>query len=140
MSEQDLDEIYKMRLLLEVPATLSAGAKAGAEDLARLDELAGEIEAAADAGDVSRFLEADRRFHLDLLALAGNRRLVDSIETLRAQTRLYGLRALAEHGRLADTVGEHRAILAAIAARDWETLERLMRDHLRHTRSDWATG
>ena len=140
MEEQDLDEIYEMRQLLEVPGTLSAAEKAGPADLERLGDLAGEIERAADAGDVVGFLEADRRFHLALLSLAGNRRLLESIANLRDQTRLYGLEKLAESGRLTGAAGEHREILAAIAARDWDALENLMHEHLRHTRADWAAG
>ncbi|MCG3753773.1 GntR family transcriptional regulator [Amycolatopsis sp. Poz14] len=140
ITERDLDEIYEMRVLLEVPATLSAGAAAGPDDLARLDALAGEIESAADAGDVARFLEADRRFHLDLLALAGNGRLIDSIATLRDQTRLYGLEKLAERGRLADSAREHREMLATIAERDWARLEDQVRAHLKHVRAEWAVG
>ncbi|MEU0875603.1 FCD domain-containing protein [Nocardia brasiliensis] len=92
------------------------------------------------AGAVAGFLEADRRFHLDLLAHGGNRRLVDSIATLRDQTRLYGLDKLAEGGRLIGAAVEHREILAAISSRDWAELERLMHTHLRHTRADWASG
>ncbi|KAA9158061.1 GntR family transcriptional regulator [Amycolatopsis acidicola] len=138
MSERDLDEVYEMRQLLEIPATLSAAAKAGPADLARLGALAGEIEAAAADGDVARFLEADRRFHLDLLALAGNRRLVDGIAALRDQTRLYGLEKLAETGRLPGAAAEHRELLAAIESRDLSILERLLRAHLEHTRADWA--
>ncbi|WP_344418390.1 GntR family transcriptional regulator [Amycolatopsis minnesotensis] len=140
MSEQDLDEIHELRRLLEVPATLSAGAKIEPGDLDRLGGLARNIEVAAEAGDVARFLEADRRFHLDLLAHGGNRRLVESIATLRDQTRLYGLEKLAEGGRLTEAAGEHREILAAISVRDWPQLENLMHTHLRHTRADWAGG
>ncbi|MGW7536979.1 GntR family transcriptional regulator [Amycolatopsis sp. NPDC054798] len=140
MTERDLDEIYEMRLLLEVPATLSAGAAAGPGDLARLDGLAADIESAAEAGEVARFLEADRRFHLDLLALAGNERLIAAIATLRDQTRLYGLDMLAEHGRLADSAREHREMLAAIAERDWVRLEGQIRAHLKHVRAEWASG
>ncbi|MGW4398168.1 GntR family transcriptional regulator [Amycolatopsis nivea] len=140
MTERDLDEIYEMRLLLEVPATLSAGAAAGPDDLARLGGLAAEIESAAQAGDVVRFLEADRRFHLDLLALAGNGRLIDAIATLRDQTRLYGLEKLAERGRLADSAREHREMLATIAERDWARLEGQVRAHLKHVRAEWAAG
>ncbi|PNE21532.1 GntR family transcriptional regulator [Amycolatopsis sp. BJA-103] len=140
MEEQDLDEIYEMRQLLEVPGTLSAAAKTGPADLERLGDLAGEIERAARENDVAGFLEADRRFHLALLSLAGNRRLLESIANLRDQTRLYGLEKLAESGRLTGAAGEHREILAAIAARDWDALENLMHTHLRHTRADWAAG
>ncbi|GAB3568780.1 GntR family transcriptional regulator [Amycolatopsis endophytica] len=140
MSEQDLDEIYELRQLLEVPATLSAAAKASPADLERLSGLAREIEAAAAAGDVPRFLDADRRFHLDLLSLGGNRRLVANIATLRDQTRLYGLEKLAEAGRLTGAADEHRVLLEAIAARDPSRVEDLMRAHLEHTRADWAAG
>ncbi|WP_409180243.1 GntR family transcriptional regulator [Amycolatopsis sp. VS8301801F10] len=140
MTERDLDEIYEMRVLLEVPATLSAAAAAAPGDLARLEGLTADIESAAEAGDVARFLEADRRFHLDLLALAGNRRLTDAIAALRDQTRLYGLEKLAGHGRLAGSAREHRDMLATIAARDWVRLEAQVRAHLKHIRADWASG
>jgi len=138
MSEQDLDEVYHMRLLLEVPATLQAAERATTEDIARLESLAVDIENAARDRDVTRFLEADRHFHLSLLALCGNKRLVDTVATLRDHTRLYGLDHLAERGALTDSAGEHREILLAITAKDLDELDRLIRTHLRHVRSDWA--
>ncbi|MFD0448742.1 GntR family transcriptional regulator [Streptomyces indonesiensis] len=98
MSEHDLDEVYTMRLLLEVPGTLQAAANAQPEDLTRLAVIADEIEKTAREGDVVGFLEADRRFHLGLLQLCGNRRLVTTVAAMRDQTRLYGLEALAERG------------------------------------------
>jgi DNA-binding GntR family transcriptional regulator len=138
MSEHDLDEVYEMRLLVEVPGTLRAAANASASDLDRLASVAGEIEEAAKDGDIPRFLDADRRFHLDLLRLCGNRRLVDTVAALRDQTRLYGLEKLAESGRLIDSAGEHRDFLAAMAERDAGRLEDIVRRHLRHVRADWA--
>jgi DNA-binding GntR family transcriptional regulator len=140
MSEHDLDEVYEMRLLLELPGTLSAAARIAEADLDRLRALAEDIESAAEAGDVVRFLDADRRFHLDLLACGGNRRLVDAVATLRDQTRLYGLENLAERGTLVESAREHREILDVIADGDAAKLEELMRAHLRHIRADWAQG
>ncbi|MFC4084973.1 GntR family transcriptional regulator [Amycolatopsis samaneae] len=138
MSDRDLDEVYEMRVLLELPGTLKAAARITDADLDRLRALAGDIEDAAEAGDVVRFLDADRHFHLDLLACGGNGRLVDAVATLRDQTRLYGLENLAERGTLADSAREHREILAAIADRDSARLEELVHAHLRHIRADWA--
>nr|WP_198151242.1 GntR family transcriptional regulator [Kibdelosporangium sp. MJ126-NF4]CTQ99122.1 Transcriptional regulator, GntR family [Kibdelosporangium sp. MJ126-NF4] len=138
MSEQDLDEVYEMRVLLELPGTLKAAARITDADLDRLRGLAADVEDAAEAGDVVRFLDADRRFHLDLLGCGGNKRLVDAVATLRDQTRLYGLDNLAERGALADSAREHREILAAIADRDAARLEELVHAHLRHIRADWA--
>ncbi|WP_320775644.1 GntR family transcriptional regulator [Streptomyces sp. CRN 30] len=138
MSEHDLDEIYEMRLLLEVPGTLRAAERATAEDLAALRTVADEIKAAAATGDVVAFLDADRRFHAGLLRLGGNRRLVDTVLSLRDRTRLYGLDALARHGMLDHSAHEHHDMLDAVAAGDAERLEEIVRHHLLHTRSDWA--
>ncbi|MEV0084503.1 GntR family transcriptional regulator [Saccharopolyspora sp. NPDC050642] len=138
MSEHDLDEVYEMRLLVEVPGTLRAAENATQEDLSRLAAVAAEIEEAAKEGDIVRFLDADRRFHLDLLALCGNQRLVNTVAALRDQTRLYGLESLADAGRLVDSAGEHRDFLAAIAERDTRRLETIVQRHLRHVRADWA--
>lgn len=98
MSEHDLDEVYTMRLLLEVPGTLQAAANAQPEDLTRLTVIADEIAKTAREGDVVGFLEADRRFHLGLLQLCGNRRLVATVAAMRDQTRLYGLEHLRNGG------------------------------------------
>lgn len=138
MTEHDLDEVYTMRLLLEVPGTLQAAANADAEDLKRLTAVAEEIEKSAADGDVVAFLDADRRFHIDLLTLCGNRRLVETVAALRDQTRLYGLGALAERGALPGSAHEHREILDAVAQGDAGRLEELVRRHLHHVRSDWA--
>lgn len=138
MSEHDLDEVYAMRLLLEVPGTLRAAENAKPDDVAALRKVADDIVRAAQAADVVAFLDADRRFHLGLLRLCGNRRLVDTVLSLRDQTRLYGLDALAEHGLLDRSAHEHHDMLDAVAAGDAERLEETVRHHLRHTRSDWA--
>jgi DNA-binding GntR family transcriptional regulator len=109
---------------------------------ASLDELGAhlaELEAAAAAGDVAGFLVADRAFHLALLAIAGNRRLVRIVADLRDQARSVGLQSMAAAETLAAAAAaEHRPILDAIRARDLPAAERVMRLHLEHTRGAWA--
>jgi DNA-binding GntR family transcriptional regulator len=55
---------------------------------------------AAARGDLIGYLEADRRFHLALLALAGNEHLVAVVDDLRKRSRLFGLQELAAAGKL----------------------------------------
>ena len=97
-----------------------------------------ELEAAAADGDVPAFLVADRAFHLDLLALAGNRRLVRIVADLRDQTRIIGLQSLAAAETLEATAAEHRPILEALQARDVTAAQRVMTAHLERTRGAWA--
>jgi flavin-dependent dehydrogenase len=53
------------------------------------------------------YVEADLRFHLGLPALAGNGHLVEVVRDLRRRSRLYGLTAPAEQGRLEASAEEH---------------------------------
>lgn len=140
ISDHDLDEIGEMRRMLEVPGTVALVDRASDADIEALRPLAGEIEEAARVGDVTGFLAVDRRFHLELLALGGNNRLVETVARLRDQTRLYGVSTLAVDGRLQDTAPEHFEILDALLARDAETVERVMARHLDHIRGEWASA
>jgi DNA-binding GntR family transcriptional regulator len=136
--ERDLDEISELRLMLEVPAMRLVVERADDDDLAALEPVVEDIERTGEEGDVPAFLVADRHFHLGLLELTGNRRLVRVVDRLRDQTRLVGLRTLAESGALAASGREHRDVLDALRARDADRAERLMRVHLEHTRGVWA--
>ncbi len=138
LTDADLDEVYQLRLMLEVPA-LEELARRG--DSAVVEPLRVHAEActqAAGDGDLTKFLETDRDFHLGLLELLGNRRLVGLVELLRDQTRLYGLQKLSVEGRLVSASHEHFGLLDAVLAGDPDRTRRLMVEHLQHVRADWA--
>jgi DNA-binding GntR family transcriptional regulator len=138
VSDDDLDQITELRLLLEPPGVAAAVAKAGTGDIAALRELADSIVTAAQTGDLIAYLEADREFHLHLLALSGNRRLVEIVSELRAQTRLFGLSALAHRGELDDSAREHHVLIDLVAAGDATGAAELARRHIGHVRGSWA--
>jgi DNA-binding GntR family transcriptional regulator len=138
VSEADLDQITRIRQLLEPTASAEAAPHITEAELAALRELASAIVDAAAAGDLVSYVNADREFHLRLLAAGGNHRLVRIVEELRAQTRLYGLSALVASGRLVDSAQEHVEMCDLIAARDTKKLQKLMSTHLGHTRREWA--
>lgn len=138
IDDGDLDEVAELRMMIEVPAMRLVIERASDEELATLEEPLKALEAAADSNDVPAFLLADREFHLQLLTLTGNQRLVDIIGGLRDQTRLVGLHALAVAGVLQSSAAEHRPILEAVRKRDKKDAERRMIRHLEHTRGSWA--
>jgi DNA-binding GntR family transcriptional regulator len=138
LSERDLDEIFEARVLLEVSTLGRVAGSLSPEDAQRFLALVEEIEAFAADGDLAGFLDADRRFHLGLLEQLGNRRLVDLVDRLRLQSRLFGLGGLVRSGTLSRSAAEHREILEAVVAGDRRRVEQLMRRHLRHTRGIWA--
>lgn len=140
VNERDLDQYTEIRTLIEVPMTGRITRTAAREDLEALRPVAEEIVRAARDHDLIGYLEADRRFHLSLLALSGNERLVETVSDLRKRSRLYGLTGLDERGELIHSAEEHLELLDLMLAGDAKGSEKCMARHLGHVRSLWAKG
>jgi DNA-binding GntR family transcriptional regulator len=140
VNERDLDQYTEIRTLIEVPTVGRITRTASADQLQALRPLAEEIVSAARRHDLIGYLEADRQFHLGLLALAGNERLVETVGDLRKRSRLYGLTALNERGQLIPSAEEHLELLELMLAGDAEGAQKCMTRHLGHVRSLWAKG
>ncbi|SNX64590.1 GntR family transcriptional regulator [Streptomyces sp. TLI_55] len=138
VSDRQLDEYTHVRRLIEIPTVVGLAATAAPVQLEALRPAAREIVQAAAAGDLVAYVEADTRFHLGLLALAGNAHLVEVVRDLRARSRLYGLTALVEAGRLPASAEEHLELLDALIARDETAVHEVMTRHLGHVRGLWA--
>lgn len=138
LTEEDLDEIVSCRLMLEAPLVAQVAATDVSASLPELWRLVDETVTSANDEAVESFLTADRDFHLALIGLAGNRRALEIVARLRDQTRLYGLRRLAEEGSLIASANEHRQILEAVEAGDSKTASDLVERHIRHARGIWA--
>jgi DNA-binding GntR family transcriptional regulator len=140
VSEQDLDEVSAVRLLIEPPSVRAVVPLVPAADVPALRDLAQAIVEAAERGDLVDYIEADRVFHLALLGYSGNRHLLDVVAGLRAQTRLLGLTQLVKNGTLVESADEHHRLIDFVAAGDAEAAELLMRRHVGHVRGLWAAG
>lgn len=140
VSERDLDQYSELRALIEVPTVGRVTRTATSGELEALRPLAEQIVTSAREHDLIGYLEADRRFHLGLLGLAGNERLVETVGDLRKRSRLYGLTALDEAGKLVSSAEEHLELLDLMLAGDAAAAEECMRRHLGHVRSLWASA
>ncbi|MFJ5234049.1 GntR family transcriptional regulator [Kitasatospora sp. NPDC088391] len=138
LSERDLDEFTEIRALIEVPTIGQVARTATADQLEALRPQAEAIVAAARKHDLIGYLEADRQFHLDVLALAGNARLVETVGDLRKRSRLYGLNRLDQRGELTTSAEEHLELLDVLLTGDAEAAMACMTRHLGHVRHLWA--
>ncbi|MFE0100486.1 GntR family transcriptional regulator [Streptomyces sp. NPDC059009] len=140
VDEGDLDQYTEIRLLIEVPMIGRITRGAVREDLEALRPVAEEIVRAARDHDLIGYVEADRQFHLSLLGLGGNARLVETVGDLRKRSRLYGLTGLDERDQLVPSAEEHVELLDLMLAGDVRGAEQCMTRHLGHVRSLWARG
>ncbi|WP_347346454.1 GntR family transcriptional regulator [Microbacterium sp.] len=138
ITSRDLDDVAKIRLLLEPPSIREITPIVPAGDLADLRRLADETVDAARTGDLVTFLDSDRTLHLRLLGYTRNAMLTELVSDLRNRTRLFGLRQLADAGVLDRSAQEHHDLLDAIEARDAVRAETVMITHIDHVRLDWS--
>jgi DNA-binding GntR family transcriptional regulator len=139
ISDKELDEICQIRELLEVPASAAAAAAITPAALDQLAALADDIHRHAVSQDLASYLRADREFHLLLLRSGGNAELVTLVDRLRNRTRLFNLQNLARTGDLIPSADEHLHMVELLRSGRGAELAKLMRRHIRHTRSTWAS-
>lgn len=138
ITSRDLDDVAKIRLMLEPPSIREITPILPVEDLPSLRRLADETVVAARTGDLVTFLDSDRTLHLELLRYTRNEMLTELVSDLRNRTRLFGLRQLADAGVLDRSAQEHHDLLDAIEARDAVRAEAVMIAHINHVRLDWS--
>ena len=114
----ELEEVYRLRRLLETDALRRGVGSATAADLRLLEAAAAACRTAAATGDVAGQLAANRRFHDRLHALAGSRSSARLIDLLWDSTEAYRALYFALPGEAAEADRAHRAIIAAVAAGD----------------------
>lgn len=132
VSTRDIEEIYSLRMILEVPSAYRAAELLTDELLGPVQQAFDRMQAAAAAGDESLFQAADVDFHAAILTAAGNRRVTEVAANTRIQMMDRGLSTTATR-TLADILLVHERILDAIRSRDPKASAEKMRDHLVET-------
>ena len=127
VSERDVAEVYHLLALLESDAALVVAQRASDAQIAELQTLHEELE--HSLADRDRFFAANERFHMRLLDLADNRWRIQMVADLRKLMTLNRHHSLFKHGRLDASLLEHRAIMAALKARDAVKVQALIRQH-----------
>ncbi|MGW5419431.1 GntR family transcriptional regulator [Streptomyces sp. NPDC003943] len=132
LSLADLEEIYRIRALLETEAVTAAFARMPEDVLEALERIQLRVERAADAGDVSAMAEANRRFHFTLIEASGMPRLVRLITTLWDATDAYRSLYYADDSHRVLAVHEHRAVISAVLEHDRAAALHWLDEHRRH--------
>ena len=130
VSEQDLAEVYHLLSLLESDAAGVVAEKATPAELAELQKLHEELEAAAKNRD--RFFTLNERFHIRLLEIAGNRWRNQMVADLRKVMKLNRHNSLLKAGRVQESLAEHRAVMKALGKRDASAAMQRMQEHFRN--------
>jgi DNA-binding GntR family transcriptional regulator len=132
LSAEDADELFGLRNVLERYAVELAYARPEPASRAGLMSALEEMAAAAESGDVYRQNDAHQRFHVEVVALAGQRHLRQAFEPVILKLQLHmaaNLRLEAEQRNAAEGVERHRRLLGAIATDDLDTAFEALASH-----------
>jgi GntR family transcriptional regulator, rspAB operon transcriptional repressor len=129
-SRRDLEEIYELRLLLEVTAARQAATFLEGDIRRRLVSLSTASRHALDAGNTKRLVQLIDEFDEILFDSLQNRRIRALIGNLRDHVKRIGHLSEQLPGRLDASVGEHERIIQAITDGDPEAAARSMREHI----------
>jgi len=98
---------------------------------AALDELAHHLEVMRGSVDnLSVFVEADIRFHLEIARSTNNKVLLDLLQSVRALLRVWVDRALEDPGHAQVALDEHTEVYNALRTRDPDAAATAMSRHM----------
>ena len=132
-SAETLRQLTEIRLLLEIRVTVEIAKAITPSQIARLREIATQVQEFAVVGDLLNFIEHDRVFHSGILALSGNSMLVEVADQFRSRARIHALPFILESGQLENSAFEHIQILDAMERGDLGTVAKVLEHHINAT-------
>lgn len=129
----DLEHVrhmYEVRAVIEGLAFRSAAERNAETAAKRGPALIKAGRKAVASGSYSSMIAADMAFHDFIYGLSGNPLVAPAMETHWTQTQRVMGEVLMRDDKPRDIWDQHEALLAAIAAGDGETAERLARRHI----------
>lgn len=137
VTAEEMADVIETRRLVESFAARKAVTDGHVGPLvAALHRHIDEMRAAAKRRDTTAYVEADRAFHLEMVAAAGNEILTSLYRSLRdRQLRMGVVNLLADDGvvdtnRMRKSADEHERITDAIASRSVRAVDAAIAEHL----------
>jgi DNA-binding GntR family transcriptional regulator len=118
ITAEGIGELFEVVAGIERIAGELAAERMTAKDLERLSKLQDRMESLHDAGQRHEYFRLNQEIHNMIVALAGNSVLAATHGNLMVRVRLARYTAILSQERWDESVQEHAAILAALAARD----------------------
>ncbi|MBL9117246.1 MAG: GntR family transcriptional regulator [Verrucomicrobiaceae bacterium] len=146
LDRRDLVELYELREAIEPFSTARAARRISASDLSNLESTIQAIEVLRDELGISgarqlnenqmrRLLSADLTFHLTLLRASGNGRMLKIVSDSRLLTGVFNSRRQPHTSAVVEsTLDQHRAIVAAVQARNEGMAASAMLSHILHSK------
>jgi DNA-binding GntR family transcriptional regulator len=130
VSTEEAVAITECRMALEALCAAKAAEVITDSEAAQLRQLAENLQPAVADGDPLRYSELNRELHRRVVAISGQQVAAGLLERLHGQLVRHQFQLALRPGRPEVSLGEHLAILRAVADRRPDDAERAVRVHL----------
>ena len=135
-TKKEVISIFELREVLEGLAARRAAQNITDNQIVQLGKFFNQFIGDKDIDDIRAYAREDRRFHnflLDIGAKEFLKSILDTYNIISYSYQVVSPEGLVRHPR--ETIREHRAMIEAIAKRDAEAAENLMRRHFQRSRA-----
>lgn len=130
VTEQDLEDIFAIRLRIEGLASAFAAKNMTAEQIEELKEALELQEFYVMKQDPEHIKKMDSKFHQLIYRYCGSTVLNDTLLPLHKKVQKYRRASVEDNSRAQQSAREHRAIFEAIEARNAELAEKYTTEHI----------
>lgn len=130
IQQKDIEDIYKIRMLVEGTAAARAAENATEEDLRELGEITDLTEFYIEHHNAENASAMDDRFHHKIYEICGSRILQRILAELHAYAKVIRERSIEVPGRAQAMLKEHQSVLLAIRAHDGKKASECMQQHI----------
>lgn len=129
LSSTDVLEMYELRTELEGICGRLAAHRGTPDTVLALGRALQVCERAFEANDLEAYFAANDQFHEVIYSMTGNKLLTETAGSLYRRLKFFRHIQLSDQDRMKVSLDEHRAIVAAISARDAARAEAALKEH-----------
>ena len=134
LSEQEVNEIFQVRVVLERLCNQLAAENFTEEDGGFLTEIAQEIESACGDNAINEMINANTRFHDHILDMSRNTYLIETLKQVRSRYYIFNTFAWSSPDIITRVQSEHRQFIAALETKDYDLLNTLAEKHISYSK------
>ena len=138
IDDQDVEEIFELRELLEGAAVKKAATTFSSEDLRRAEAFLERMRKAYNTGDMDSYAKASRDFHYLFIEKFKNQRMVSMLKTYDDQLERVRLTAIRTPENIPLFIEDYAKILEALKAKNPRQAKKALVVHLKRAKDAFS--
>ncbi len=139
IDENEIEDIFEVRIELDVLATRKAAQNVKKADINVLKRMAEQFEKSTKDKDFSHMISSNEDFHNYIYELSRNQTLVQMIRQLTTRGHILRYHAWSSPDVLKRIQTEHRLFIKGLKAQDLELLGNLAKRHLSYSKDSYLS-